>query len=131
MAPLRNSKALPSCLMSRWWLACGAGYVLAIAVLVTAAQVTEQPWYYGVSVLLTLPFGIAAVVAVFVLYAVAAEVAELTGAGDRFVDGTGPTWLIVALAIANVAVFVIAAVANVLLMRFQLRFRAQRRGAPG
>jgi hypothetical protein len=95
--------------------------------LVTAAQVTEQPWYYGGAVLLTLPLGIAAVVGVFVLYAIAAGLANVTGTGDSFVDGVGPAWLTVPLAVANVAVFVVAAVGNLALVRIRPWSGAHRR----
>ncbi|MFD7414979.1 hypothetical protein [Kitasatospora purpeofusca] len=110
--------------MSRWAAGC---YVAAVGGLAALGGLTENGRFYLAAVLLTLPIGLAALVAVYVARGL------LTGVGGLFTetrgpDGADPAWLTAAGVMANTLLFTAAAVATVLLVeRLAARHRVSRR----
>ncbi|MFE6748764.1 hypothetical protein ACFVGM_23135 [Kitasatospora purpeofusca] len=103
------------------------GYVAVVGGLAALGGLTENGRFYLAAVLLTLPLGPAALVAVYVARGL------LTGVGGLFTetrgpDGADPAWLTAAGVVANTLLFTAAAVATVLLVeRFAARRRVSRR----
>jgi hypothetical protein len=93
-----------------------AGYLVVTGVLAALGGITQDGHYYLVAVLLTLPMGIAALVGVYLGYALC------KGLGGLFLaittaDGSDAGWLTVSSGVVATILFVAAAVANVLLLR--------------
>ncbi len=110
--------------MSRWAAGC---YVAVVGGLAALGGLTENGRFYLASILLTLPVGLAALVAVYVARGL------LTGVDGLFTetrgpDGADPAWLTTAGVVANTLLFTAAAVATVLLVeRLAARRRVSRR----
>ncbi|MFF7592415.1 hypothetical protein ACFZCK_33555 [Kitasatospora purpeofusca] len=110
--------------MSRWAAGC---YVAVVGGLAALGGLTENGRFYLASIMLTLPFGLAALVAVYVARGL------LTGVGGLFTEtrgpgGADPAWLTAAGVVANTLLFTAAAVATVLLLeRLAARRRLSRR----
>ncbi|WP_405007767.1 hypothetical protein OHV13_30165 [Kitasatospora purpeofusca] len=110
--------------MSRWAAGC---YVAAVGGLAALGGLTENGRFYLASVLLTLPVGLAALVAVYVARGLLTRVGGLF-TETRGPDGADPAWLTTAGVVANTLLFTAAAVATVLLVeRLAARRRASRR----
>ncbi|MFJ4671390.1 hypothetical protein [Kitasatospora purpeofusca] len=109
--------------MSRWAAGC---YVAVVGGLAALGGLTENGRFYLASIMLTLPLGLAALVAVYVARGL------LTGVGGLFTethapDGADPAWLTAAGVVANTLLFTAAAAATVLLVeRLAARRRASR-----
>ncbi|MFJ8431157.1 hypothetical protein ACIQ9P_07625 [Kitasatospora sp. NPDC094019] len=105
---------------SNWAAAC---YVALVTVSAALGGATENGRFYLAAVVLTLPIGLLALVAVYVVRGL------LTGVGGLFAttrlpDSSDPAWLTDAGIAANTALFAAAAVATVLVAR---RLSARRR----
>ncbi len=74
---------------------------------------THPTVYFIAAVVLTLPFGLAAVVGVYGGYGLLTTVASAVGA-HRSADGYGPLWFVTIDGTVDVALFVAAGVGNVL-----------------
>lgn len=100
-------------------------YVVAVASITIAAQVTHEARFYLLALLLTLPAGIVAIVGVYVAYGLLVQVVGALSPGlssDRVSDRT-----FAVTAPINVALFAAAAIANVLLLRWALKARGSAR----
>ncbi|MCX4756100.1 hypothetical protein [Kitasatospora purpeofusca] len=111
--------------ISRW---AAGGYVAVVGGLASLGGLTENGRFYLAAVLLTLPVGLAALVAVYVARGL------LTGVGGLFTethapDGADPAWLTAAGVVANTLLFTVAAVATVLLVE-RLASRRRASGRP-
>jgi len=102
-------------------------YVLAVACLAAVGAARGTPAPYVAAILLTLPCGLPATVAVYGGYA------ALKGVGSLFAAATYPNgddapWLTAASSTLNVTVLTAAAVANVLLLERARRKHARAAG---
>ncbi|MFB7670292.1 hypothetical protein ACFC26_02660 [Kitasatospora purpeofusca] len=110
--------------MTGW---AAGGYVAVVGGLAALGGLTENGRFYLAAVLLTLPLGLAALVAVYVARGL------LTGVGGLFTetslpDGADPAWLTAGGVVANTLLFTAAAAATVLLVeRLAARRRVSRR----
>ncbi|SDS77347.1 hypothetical protein SAMN05216371_0587 [Streptomyces sp. TLI_053] len=104
---------------SRWAAAC---YVALVAVSAALGGATGNGRFYLAAVVLTLPVGLVALVAVYVVRGLLTGVGGLF-TGTRLPDGSDPAWLTDAGVVANTLLFTAAAVATVLVAR---RFSARR-----
>ncbi|MFJ8043574.1 hypothetical protein ACIRBX_24050 [Kitasatospora sp. NPDC096147] len=121
--------------MTGRWVWAAAAYVALVGVLAGLGGLREDTRCYLAAVVLTLPAGVAALVGVYVARGL------LTGVGGLFARTTGPDgaeagWLTAAGVVVNTVLFVLAAVATVLLLARLSRRRARPypaagRSAPG
>jgi len=98
-------------------------YVGVVAALAIAHAVTDDPRWVLAAVILTLPLGLAAFVAVYGGYALIQGVGGLFAA-TRTPDGSETAWLSAATKVLIVVLFVGAAAGNVLLLRYRRRHAA-------
>jgi hypothetical protein len=84
------------------------------------AQFAESPVYYLAAVVLTLPLGLVAFVAVYGGYALIQAVGGLF-ASTTTADGSEASWLRASSATLNVALFAAAAVGNIAILRQRKR----------
>lgn len=99
--------------LNRRWRTGGSLYLAVVAAVAVAAAVTHATVYFISAVVLTLPFGLAAVVGVYGGYGLLTTVASAAGA-HRSADGYGPLWFVTVDGTFDVALFVAAGVGNVL-----------------
>ncbi|MFG1805068.1 hypothetical protein [Streptomyces sp. NPDC049040] len=92
------------------------GYIGVVAVLAVLGAVREDPRCYLAAIVLALPCGIAAVLAIYGGYALLSGVGGLF-ASRTVADGSDAGWLTAASGTLNVLVLTAAAAANVLLLR--------------
>lgn len=101
----------------RW----GLVYVLVVASITTAAQISHSGRLYLAALVLTLPVGLVAIIGVYVAYGLLVQVVTALSSGisaDQISDRT-----FVVTAPVNVALFAGAAVVNLLLLRSLLGSR--------
>lgn len=103
------------------WVRWGTPYVLLVSALVVVEQVTGDGRFYLAAVLLTLPFGLAAVVGVYMAYGFAIQLVTALSSGASESQITDRTFLVTGP--INVALFALAAIGNVVLLRSVLARR--------
>lgn len=92
------------------------GYAGAVAVLAATGAVRQDGHYYLAAIVLALPCGVAAVVAIYGGYALLSGVGGLL-ASRTVADGSDAGWLTAAGGTLNVLVLTAAAVGNVVAAR--------------
>lgn len=97
------------------WFTFGLVYVLVVASIATAAQVTHSGRVYLAALLLTLPVGLVAIVGVYVAYGLLVQVVTALSSGINADQISERTFVLTAP--INVALFAAAAVVNVLMLR--------------
>jgi len=103
-----------------------AVYVALIAGLAIAGAVNEKAAYYLLAAALTLPFGIAALLAVYGAYAALSMIGQIWAPATR-PDGSDAAWLSTGSATMNVIVLTAAALADAVLLERVLRTRRMAR----
>ncbi|WP_377273223.1 hypothetical protein [Peterkaempfera sp. SMS 1(5)a] len=99
-----------------------ATYVALIAGLATAGAISEKPVFYLLAVVLTLPFGAAALLAIYGAYAALSGIGRIWAPVTR-PDGSEAGWLGTGSATVNVILLAAAALADVVLLERVLRSR--------
>jgi hypothetical protein len=95
-------------------------YVALAGGLAAAGALAENPLYYAAAVLVTLPLGLLAFVAVYGGYAVVQAIGGVF-ASTTTADGSQASWLSASSGILNCLLFVAAATGNLLILRNRRR----------
>lgn len=110
--------------MRSWWTWPAAGYILLVTALAAAEQVTRDGRLYLAALVSALPFGLGAIVGVYVAYGLLGQVVGLVSSGLTGDQLDHRTFLVTAP--INVVLFAAAAGGNVLLARHVIHARARR-----
>jgi hypothetical protein len=113
------------------WLRIGVPYVAVVSLIVGAAQATEDGRFYLVALMLTLPLGAVAIVGVYLVYGIVVQIVAVLGNG--LPEGSVESRALAISGSLNIVLFTMAAIGNLLLLRYALARRAERRrlrGAP-
>ncbi|MFJ6217283.1 hypothetical protein ACIQGZ_28720 [Streptomyces sp. NPDC092296] len=101
----------------RWW---EGGYVALVGLLAAVGAVRADSHYLLAAVVLTLPCGVAALLAVYGGYALLAGVGGLWAA-STLPDGSDAAWLTAGSAVVDIVALLAAALANVLIFERRAR----------